>query len=150
MTYPNLRDGDRYLLHHTGSKWSYAGETPGDEEVVVSGNGTRLESVGKRSDWWDPFASDGYELELTPLDTSDPVNPSHYVFPSGVKTIQISEWLSANGAQAMQYIVRATRMDGKTKGGTQQQVEDLEKAIWFCSREVGRIIGLQSEERADD
>ena len=70
----------------------------------------------------------------------DATNPSYYHFPGGVEVIQISEHLSANGAQAFQYIARATRTDGKVKG---DPLEDLEKASWFIEREKARLGAAQ-------
>lgn len=66
----------------------------------------------------------------------DATNPEHYQFPGGAEVIDISEWLSANGAQAFQYVARATRVDGKTKG---DPIEDLRKARWFIDREIARL-----------
>jgi len=67
---------------------------------------------------------------------TDNTNPDYYKFPSGAEVIDISEHLSANGAQALQYIARATRQDGKVKGNP---VEDLRKALWFVQREIARL-----------
>lgn len=67
---------------------------------------------------------------------SDAINPNHYQFSNGVQVIDITENLNSNGGQAVQYIARSTRLDGVNKGS---QVEDLEKAIWFCRREVERL-----------
>ncbi len=134
MTDLNLRDGEHYILTMTGDEWT--GDKGRQVEVVVKNGGERLKSVVNDMEWWGPGeeVEPGYEFTLTPV--ADPVNPTHYVFPSGVETIQISEWLSANGAQAMQYVVRATRVDGKTKGN---EVEDLRKALWFVQREIDRL-----------
>lgn len=49
--------------------------------------------------------------------------------------IDISENLTPNAAQAVQYIGRSCRMDGHNKGDT---LEDLNKAIWFIQREIAR------------
>lgn len=67
---------------------------------------------------------------------NDPVSPSHYKFSNGVEVIDISENLTSNGAQALQYIARATRIDGKNKAFP---LEDLNKAVWFIQREIQRI-----------
>lgn len=69
--------------------------------------------------------------------TSDMVNrPSHYIFPGGVETINLSRHLTSNGGQAVQYIARATRLDGNVKGSP---VEDLRKAIVFLNDEIERL-----------
>jgi hypothetical protein len=70
---------------------------------------------------------------------SDSINPDHYKFPGGAEVIGISEHLSANGAQAVQYIARATRQDGKIKG---DPLEDLRKAEWFIKREINRLTAV--------
>lgn len=66
----------------------------------------------------------------------DAVNPGHYKFSDGVELISITENLTGNGAQAVQYIARATRIDGHNKGNIR---EDLEKARWFIDRELRRL-----------
>ena len=66
----------------------------------------------------------------------DPINPDHYKFPSGVQVIDISEWLTGNGAQVVQYVARATRVDGVVKGNP---VEDLRKAAVLLGREIERL-----------
>lgn len=67
---------------------------------------------------------------------NDPINPNHYRFPNGAEVINISEWLTSNGGQAVQYVARATRTDGRVKGNP---VEDIRKAVWFLSRELDRL-----------
>lgn len=67
---------------------------------------------------------------------SDAINPDYYKFSNGVELIDISENLTSNAGQAIQYIARASRLDGANKGS---QVEDIEKAIWFCRREIKRL-----------
>lgn len=49
-------------------------------------------------------------------------DPKYYQFPHGVQLIDITENLSGNGAQAVQYIARSTRMDGVRKGKTREEV----------------------------
>lgn len=67
---------------------------------------------------------------------SDAINPKHYQFSNGVQVIDISENLTSNGGQALQYIARATRFDGHVKG---DPLEDLQKARWFVDREIDRL-----------
>ncbi len=64
---------------------------------------------------------------------SDNVNhPRHYTkHPSGIECIQITEHMGFNLGNAMKYIWRAD-----LKGN---QVEDLEKAVWYINREIQRI-----------
>lgn len=66
----------------------------------------------------------------------DAVNPSHYQFPSGVEVRQISGYLTGFGAQALQYVARATRMDESNKG---DRIEDLRKAVKFIEWEIARL-----------
>jgi hypothetical protein len=80
-----------------------------------------------------------YELEL--LEGWDhardsAVEPNFYKFPSGAEVKHISGYLTAFSAQALQYIARSSRIDGKNKGNT---VEDLEKAITFLRFEIERL-----------
>lgn len=67
---------------------------------------------------------------------NNPVSPNHYRFPGGAEVIQISEHLTSNGGQAVQYVARATRLDGQIKGNA---IEDLEKAAFFIQREIDRL-----------
>lgn len=67
------------------------------------------------------------------------VPPDYYRFPSGVQVIDISEWLTGNGAQVVQYVARATRVDGVVKGNP---VEDLRKAAVLLGREIERLEAL--------
>lgn len=90
---------------------------------------------GYGRDW---FVMDGIFLVSDTVPGPDPVDPDHYKFPGGVEVISISEHLTSNGGQAVQYIARATRIDGKVKG---EPLEDLRKAKWFIEREIERLSG---------
>lgn len=76
---------------------------------------------------------------------NDPINPNYYQFPSGAETIDITQFLTGNGAQATQYIVRSTRFDKELKGNP---LEDLRKAIWFCEKEIERLEEAEDVEAA--
>ena len=77
---------------------------------------------------------------------TDNINPKHYKgMSNGAEVIDITENLTGNGAQAVQYIARATRLDGHNKG---DRLEDLNKAVWFCNREIMRI-GREDENLHD-
>jgi hypothetical protein len=69
---------------------------------------------------------------------NDPVNhPSHYTsHPSGVEVIQITEHMNFCLGNAIKYILRADH-----KGN---QIQDLEKAKWYISREIERLQGLDN------
>lgn len=60
-------------------------------------------------------------------------HPAHYnAHPSGVECIDIIEEFPFNVGNAMKYLWRAGLKNGDA-------VEDLEKAAWYCNREVERI-----------
>ena len=100
----------------------------------------------------DPTAQDGVEviqinqdqalaesIELEP-EEQDATSPSYYQLPDGNEVIDLTRWLSSNGGQAVQYIARATRIDGVTKGlENAKLVEDLEKAKIFIDNEIDRL-----------
>lgn len=68
---------------------------------------------------------------------SDAINPNHYQgFSNGAEVIDISENLTSNAGQALQYIARSCRLDGQIKD---DPVQDISKAIWFLDRELARI-----------
>ena len=65
------------------------------------------------------------------------VNPQHYQgFSNGAQPVDIAEHLSGNGAQALKYIARSTRIDGGNKG---EVLQDLQKAKYFIEREIKRV-----------
>lgn len=66
-------------------------------------------------------------------------SPSYYVLPNGHEVIEFSQWLNGNGAQAVQYIARATRIDGVIKD---DPIQDIEKAILFLKAEKNRLESL--------
>jgi uncharacterized protein Veg len=72
---------------------------------------------------------------------SDSVNhPAHYNgFSNGAEVIDIAENLSFNLGNAVKYCARAGRKD------KDKTIEDLNKAIWYIEREIGRL-GQQSQE----
>lgn len=76
-----------------------------------------------------------FEIDLLPGE-ENAVNPNHYQFPNGAEVRFISEWLTANAAQALQYIARSSRIDGVNKGDVK---EDIQKAIRFLEFELERI-----------
>lgn len=78
------------------------------------------------------FAED--ELMVTPSEYPA-VDPGHYKF-GDVEVRQISGHLTSFGGQALQYIARATRLDGKNKGDA---IEDLKKSLRFIQWEIERL-----------
>lgn len=74
-------------------------------------------------------------MEFYLLD-KDEEKDNYYAFPGGVEVKDISAHLTSFGGQALQYVARATRLDGKNKG---EQVKDLTKAIDFIQWEIERL-----------
>ena len=65
------------------------------------------------------------------------VSPNYYKgFTNGAQPIDITEHLTGNAAQAVQYLARACRVDGVVKS---DPIEDLEKSLWFIERELSRL-----------
>jgi hypothetical protein len=65
---------------------------------------------------------------------TDNTNPQHYrQHPSGVECIQVTRWFNFNRGNAIKYIWRA--------GMKNDEIEDLEKAIWYLKDEVARMKG---------
>lgn len=62
--------------------------------------------------------------------------PTYYDFPGGVQVRDISAHLTSFGGQALQYVARATRLDGNNKG---EAVKDLRKALDFIGWEIERL-----------
>lgn len=150
-----FRVGDRVTL--TGSNWPsdyqpYAtisrgpyvqdGETswvvridgfPYDDTVEDDGHPCKDSELGKLEDW---------EIDLLwPDDTEkQEVEPSYYDFPQGIEVRHISAHLTSFGGQALQYVARATRLDGRNKG---KPIEDLTKALDFIQWEIDRLRELE-------
>lgn len=70
------------------------------------------------------------------MSAHDTVNhPSHYTtHPSGVECIAIVEHMTFNIGNATKYLWRAGLKDGSST------LEDLEKAKWYVSREIDRLM----------
>src|ERR1035437_7316159 len=69
---------------------------------------------------------------------SEAVNhPKHYEKPSGVECITVVEHLNFNIGNAIKYLWRA--------GSKGALIEDLEKARWYCDREINRLKEFRSE-----
>jgi hypothetical protein len=63
------------------------------------------------------------------------INPSHYKdgWSDGAELISITENLNFNRGNAIKYIARAGKKDPATLS------EDLDKALWYLTREIGRV-----------
>ena len=62
--------------------------------------------------------------------------PNYYLMPNCIEVKEIARYLTSNGGQAVQYIARATRTDGKIKG---EPIRDLEKARDMIDDEIARL-----------
>lgn len=73
------------------------------------------------------------EMNQSSATINDPVNhPSHYTWhPSGVEVIQITEHMNFCLGNAIKYILRSEHK--------KDQVQDLEKAVWYINREIARL-----------
>ena len=83
---------------------------------------------------YDALSSPDSKVEVSP--SGDVVNhPSHYAdgWSNGAEVIDITEHLNFNRGNAVKYLARA----GK-KGGSEKELEDLQKALWYVRREVLR------------
>jgi hypothetical protein len=67
--------------------------------------------------------------------------PSYYQF-GDVGVLDVSEHLTGNAAQVVQYVARSSRLDGKTKG---EDLTDLYKARDFLNREILRLEKIDHE-----
>jgi hypothetical protein len=66
--------------------------------------------------------------------THDPVNhPAHYTAYKGLEVIDLTEQMNFNRGNAVKYICRAGL---KTDS---DEIEDLNKAVWYLKREIDRI-----------
>ena len=75
-------------------------------------------------------------VEDVEVEEDNQLSPNAYQFPNGVEVRHISAHLTSFGGQAVQYIARATRLDGVVKG---LPVQDLKKAIQLLEWEVDRL-----------
>lgn len=128
------KDIDKGVVHET---WEYADGsaatnsrfmTPEEEEEA-----NRNEEPAKAQSG---HAPDSYEGRMQTLREEFPDVPAYYLFPGGTQVNWISEHLTSNGGQAVQYIARATRLDRCNKG---ERAKDISKAIDMLFCELARI-----------
>lgn len=124
--------GDRVLTKTTDLKYSGLRGTVVEKKGYDAVDDYRVKCDNFEEDWPIVFSED--ELEINP-ECQEP-GSGYYDFPGGVEVRQISAHLTGFGAQAFQYVARATRLDGKNKGDV---VSDLNKAIDFICWEIERI-----------
>ena len=131
--------GDKVRIKDTHPLPSYHGRTFVIEEIREVKQ--KLASV--------PFYATGAGFECGVLfkfleHVSNPVeHPNYYVMPDGNETVGITNWLNSAGAQAVQYIVRSTRIDGVVKDNP---IQDIDKAIYWLNIERERLGGDGVEE----
>lgn len=90
--------------------------------------------------YWDRNSVLVEESEEALEPENNQLSPNVYQFPNGVEVKDISAHLTSFGGQAVQYIARATRLDGVVKG---LPVQDLYKAIELLKWEAERMEALQ-------
>lgn len=74
-------------------------------------------------------------VEVVEVAEENAVQPNVYKFPNA-EVRDISAHLTSFGGQAVQYVARATRLDGLVKG---KPVQDIEKAIQVLQWELERL-----------
>lgn len=148
----DFKVGDRVRL--TGDDW-YGGAGDPEKGDIVEVTRVSLGGIPwfdwSGEEWF--LDDEGYNAELVTAapeeeapvvevtyaggwDSPDPISPDHYQFPGGVEVRQISAHLTSFGGQAVQYVARATRLDGKNKG---DQIENLKKAQKMIAWEIERL-----------
>lgn len=94
--------------------------------------------------YWESGEDLGYiltvDVEESAEEENNQLSPNVYQFPNGVEVKDISAHLTSFGGQAVQYIARATRLDGVVKG---LPIQDLYKAIELLKWEAERLEALQ-------
>lgn len=68
----------------------------------------------------------------------DPINPNYYQLTEDFEVIDVTKYLTGCIAQAVQYIMRSTRVDGAWKDNS-ARVQDLKKAVWFVEAELSKV-----------
>lgn len=81
------------------------------------------------------YGSDRLHHSNEPVAEENAVSPNVYKFPNA-EVRDISAHLTSFGGQAVQYVARATRLDGLVKGNP---VQDIEKAIQVLQWELERL-----------
>lgn len=119
--------GDR--IRRTGGTFPGENMYRGNEYTVAKVDGVNVQVEGTHYF----YHSEKFEL-VEAAETA--IDPSYYQFPGGHEVRHISAHLTGFGSQALQYVARSTRLDGKNKGDT---VENLQKAVKFLEWEIERI-----------
>lgn len=72
---------------------------------------------------------------------ADKINPDHYKSIDGYEVIDIIEYFELNFSlgNAIKYILRAGRKPEEGYDIELKEIEDLEKAVWYITREANRL-----------
>lgn len=127
----------RIAVDEEGDSFRYGVKFP-DRPGWVYFEKEELEKISARVDVGDTASSQLEKAFAEFVETNTKTRSGYYDFPGGVEVRQISAHLTGFGAQALQYVARATRLDGKNKGDV---VSDLTKAIDFIRWEIERLQG---------
>lgn len=74
-------------------------------------------------------------------------NPKHYTsHPSGVECIDITEHYNFNVGNAIKYLWRNGIKLEEGMSPIEKQIQDLEKASWYCNREIKRLRTMEKKE----
>lgn len=74
-------------------------------------------------------------------------NPKHYTsHPSGVECIDITEHYNFNVGNAIKYLWRNGIKLEEGMSPIEKQIQDLEKASWYCNREIKRLRTIEKKE----
>lgn len=73
--------------------------------------------------------------------------PAYYLMPDGKTQVKdVAQHLTGNAAQAVQYVVRSSRLDGNNKSNDRAgRLQDLKKAADMIVAEVQRVAALEGE-----
>ena len=91
------------------------------------------------SDSWENCSD--FNLFFEKLSKNDNVNhPKHYTsHPSGIECITITRHHNFNIGNAIKYLWRQGLKPEEGMSDTVKQIEDLKKAIWYITDEIGRL-----------
>tara|TARA_B100001093_G_scaffold428983_1_gene424009 strand:- start:6762 stop:7007 length:246 start_codon:yes stop_codon:yes gene_type:complete len=73
------------------------------------------------------------------------INPNHYKSIAGYEVIDIIEYFNLNFSKgnAIKYLLRSGRKEEIGYDLIDKEIEDLDKAAWYCQREKERLIKLK-------
>ena len=88
---------------------------------------------------WENYSD--FNFFFKKLSENDNVNhPKHYTsHPSGIECITITRHHNFNIGNAIKYLWRQGLKSEEGMSDTVKQIEDLKKAIWYITDEIGRL-----------